>query len=67
MDEPEGNNDSSQESDDDEDEEEEQEEHLHIQCESYPNFLNLRRSIYLTIILSVEFEEASHKLLKNKT
>ena len=54
---PEGNNDSVQESDDDEDEVHEQEEQLHIQpgYETYPNLLHLRRSIYLTIILSVSF------------
>ena len=54
-DEPEGNNDPSQESDDDEDEEEEQEEKLHIQYEIGKNLVNLRRTIYLTIMLNVKF------------
>lgn len=65
-DEAEGENDSGQESDDDEDEEEEQEEQLRIQDETETNLVNLRRTIYLTIMSSVDFEEAGHKLLKIK-
>lgn len=65
-DEAEGENDSGQESDEDEDEEEEQEEQLRIQDETETNLVNLRRTIYLTIMSSVDFEEAGHKLLKIK-
>ena len=66
LDEREGNNDSGQESNDDEDEEEKQEEQLHIQYETFPNLINLRHSIYLKLILSADFDEAGHKLLKLK-
>lgn len=56
--------------DDDEDEdeidEEEEEERMKIQDETETNLVNLRRTIYLTIMSSVDFEEAGHKLLKIK-
>uniref|UniRef100_A0A0D6QVN7 MI domain-containing protein n=1 Tax=Araucaria cunninghamii TaxID=56994 RepID=A0A0D6QVN7_ARACU len=65
-DEAEGENDSGEESDDDEDEEEENEEQLRIKDETETNLVNLRRTIYLTIMSSVDFEEAGHKLLKIK-
>lgn len=37
---------------------------LEIQDETNTNLTNLRRSIYLTIMSSVDFEECTHKLLK---
>ncbi|GJR52034.1 pre-mRNA-splicing factor CWC22 [Tanacetum coccineum] len=54
--------------DDDEDEstEEEDEEEMRIRDETETNLVNLRRTIYLTIMSSVDFEEAGHKLLKIK-
>lgn len=55
---------------DDEDEEdesdEEDEEQMQIKDETETNLVNLRRTIYLTIMSSVDFEEAGHKLLKIK-
>lgn len=52
---------------DDEDEsDEEDEETLKIKDETETNLVNLRRTIYLTIMSSVDFEEAGHKLLKIK-
>ncbi|KAG7950973.1 hypothetical protein I3843_13G143300 [Carya illinoinensis] len=57
-------------SDDDEDDEdeseEEDEEQMKIKDETETNLVNLRRTIYLTIMSSVDFEEAGHKLLKIK-
>ncbi|GFS38937.1 MIF4G domain-containing protein [Actinidia rufa] len=56
--------------DDDNDEEEESdeedEEQMKIKDETETNLVNLRRTIYLTIMSSVDFEEAGHKLLKIK-
>ncbi|RZC86604.1 hypothetical protein C5167_029954 [Papaver somniferum] len=54
------------EDDDDSDEEDEDEEQMKIQDETETNLVNLRRTIYLTIMSSVDFEEAGHKLLKIK-
>lgn len=65
-DEAEEENDSGDDSDDDDDDEEEVEEALRIQDETETNLVNLRRTIYLTIMSSVDFEEAGHKLLKIK-
>lgn len=57
----------SEEGDDDEDEsDEEDEEQMKIKDETETNLVNLRRTIYLTIMSSVDFEEAGHKLLKIK-
>ncbi|KAL2923943.1 Pre-mRNA-splicing factor CWC22-like protein [Bienertia sinuspersici] len=57
-------------SDDDEDDEEEdedsEEQNMLIKDETETNLINLRRTIYLTIMSSVDFEEAGHKLLKIK-
>ncbi|KAI3816093.1 hypothetical protein L1987_15782 [Smallanthus sonchifolius] len=55
-------------SDDEEGEssEEEDEEQMRIRDETETNLVNLRRTIYLTIMSSVDFEEAGHKLLKIK-
>ncbi|CAI9096992.1 OLC1v1033271C1 [Oldenlandia corymbosa var. corymbosa] len=49
-----------------EEESEEEEERMKIQDETETNLVNLRRTIYLTIMSSVDFEEAGHKLLKIK-
>jgi hypothetical protein len=35
-----------------------------IQDETQTNLVNLRRTIYLTIMSALDFEEAGHKLLK---
>ncbi|KAK4275681.1 hypothetical protein QN277_018721 [Acacia crassicarpa] len=51
---------------DDEDDDEEEEEQMEIRDETETNLINLRRTIYLTIMSSVDFEEAGHKLLKIK-
>ncbi|KAL0908710.1 hypothetical protein M5K25_023216 [Dendrobium thyrsiflorum] len=51
---------------DDEESEEEDEEQMKIKDETETNLVNLRRTIYLTIMSSVDFEEAGHKLLKIK-
>ncbi|KAL3850098.1 hypothetical protein ACJIZ3_011980 [Penstemon smallii] len=50
----------------DEESEEEDEEQMKIKDETETNLVNLRRTIYLTIMSSVDFEEAGHKLLKIK-
>ncbi|KAL6966411.1 hypothetical protein U1Q18_032190 [Sarracenia purpurea var. burkii] len=52
--------------DDEESDEEEDEEAMKIKDETETNLVNLRRTIYLTIMSSVDFEEAGHKLLKIK-
>ncbi|GMJ08636.1 hypothetical protein HRI_004532800 [Hibiscus trionum] len=58
---------SGDEEDDEEDEcDEEDEEQVKIKDETETNLVNLRRTIYLTIMSSVDFEEAGHKLLKIK-
>ncbi|KAK8492953.1 hypothetical protein V6N13_038827 [Hibiscus sabdariffa] len=59
---------SGDEEDDDEENEcdEEDEEQVKIKDETETNLVNLRRTIYLTIMSSVDFEEAGHKLLKIK-
>ncbi|XP_071732881.1 uncharacterized protein [Rutidosis leptorrhynchoides] len=51
---------------DDDSSEEEDEEQMRIRDETETNLVNLRRTIYLTIMSSVDFEEAGHKLLKIK-
>ncbi|MCO5563136.1 hypothetical protein L7F22_016772 [Adiantum nelumboides] len=62
-----GDNGSGQSSDDDEDDEDAEEEmQMKIRDETETNLVNLRRTIYLTIMSSVDFEEAGHKLLKIK-
>jgi pre-mRNA-splicing factor CWC22 len=43
---------------------EENVESMQIKDETETNLVNLRRTIYLTIMYSVDFEEAGHKLLK---
>ncbi|XP_030526691.1 pre-mRNA-splicing factor CWC22 homolog [Rhodamnia argentea] len=49
-----------------EESEEEEDEEMKIKDETETNLVNLRRTIYLTIMSSVDFEEAGHKLLKIK-
>uniref|UniRef100_A0A1J3GXU4 Pre-mRNA-splicing factor CWC22-like protein n=1 Tax=Noccaea caerulescens TaxID=107243 RepID=A0A1J3GXU4_NOCCA len=50
--------------DEDEDEEEEEEEGTFIQDHTGTDLVNLRRTIYLTIMSSLNFEEAGHKLVQ---
>eukprot|EP00262_Sarcandra_glabra_P013311 TRINITY_DN3655_c0_g1_i5.p1 TRINITY_DN3655_c0_g1~~TRINITY_DN3655_c0_g1_i5.p1 ORF type:complete len:967 (-),score=214.30 TRINITY_DN3655_c0_g1_i5:96-2996(-) len=57
---------SDDEEDEESDEEDEDEEAMKIKDETETNLVNLRRTIYLTIMSSVDFEEAGHKLLKIK-
>ncbi|CAN4122792.1 unnamed protein product [Withania somnifera] len=65
--EEEGDSDAESEDDDeDEEDDEEDEEQMKIKDETETNLINLRRTIYLTIMSSVDFEEAGHKLLKIK-
>lgn len=52
--------------DDEDDEDEDEDEMMKITDETETNLVNLRRTIYLTIMSSVDFEEAGHKLLKIK-
>jgi pre-mRNA-splicing factor CWC22 len=62
--ESEGEEGSDEESDEDDESDEENEESMQIKDETETNLVNLRRTIYLTIMSSVDFEEAGHKLLK---
>ncbi|XP_010539545.1 PREDICTED: pre-mRNA-splicing factor CWC22 homolog [Tarenaya hassleriana] len=57
---------SGDEEDEEEESDEEDEEAMKIKDETETNLVNLRRTIYLTIMSSVDFEEAGHKLLKIK-
>lgn len=59
-----GSDDEDEEEEDDDDEEDEQQ--MEIKDETETNLVNLRRTIYLTIMSSIDFEEAGHKLLKIK-
>ncbi|KAK0284369.1 pre-mRNA-splicing factor cwc22 [Friedmanniomyces endolithicus] len=52
------------EDDSDEEEDDEQEKALEIKDQSNTDLVNLRRSIYLTIMSSGGFEEACHKLMR---
>ncbi|KAL8153009.1 hypothetical protein V2J09_010769 [Rumex salicifolius] len=56
----------SEDGDEDEEEDEDDEEQMEIKDQTETNLVNLRRTIYLTIMSSVDFEEAGHKLLKIK-
>ncbi|KAE8037106.1 hypothetical protein FH972_009729 [Carpinus fangiana] len=58
--------DDEEEEEEDDESEEEDEEEMKIKDETETNLVNLRRTIYLTIMSSVDFEEAGHKLLKIK-
>ncbi|KAF8395867.1 hypothetical protein HHK36_019822 [Tetracentron sinense] len=64
--EDEASSDASTDDEDDEESEEEDDEQMKIKDETETNLINLRRTIYLTIMSSVDFEEAGHKLLKIK-
>lgn len=56
---------SSGEADDDEDDEENEEDgEMKIQDETQMNTMALRRTIYLTIMSSLSFEECAHKMLQ---
>lgn len=46
------------------DEEEEEEKKMDIKDQSNTDLVNLRRTIYLTIMSSIDFEECCHKLMK---
>lgn len=60
-----GDEDSEDDSDDSEDDEEKQEEKaLEIKDQSNTDLVNLRRTIYLTIMSSIDPEECCHKLMK---
>ncbi|KMU78141.1 pre-mRNA-splicing factor cwc22 [Coccidioides immitis RMSCC 3703] len=48
----------------DEDEEDEEERQMDIKDQSNTDLVNLRRTIYLTIMSSIDFEECCHKLMK---
>ncbi|XP_059286830.1 pre-mRNA-splicing factor cwc22-like [Lycium ferocissimum] len=73
-----GSDDQEEEEEDDSEAEDEEEEEsdclgnratptqLRIEDETETNLINLRRTIYLTIMSSVDFEEAGHKLMKMK-
>ncbi|GJM95951.1 hypothetical protein PR202_ga12747 [Eleusine coracana subsp. coracana] len=52
--------------DDDDESDEDDEEQMEIKDRTETNLVNLRRTIYLTIMSSVDFEEAGHKLMKIK-
>lgn len=58
--------DAGSEDEDEEQSEEDDDESMKIKDETETNLVNLRRTIYLTIMSSVDFEEAGHKLLKIK-
>lgn len=62
----EGSDAASGDEDDDEEEDDDDEQQMQIKDETETNLVNLRRTIYLTIMSSVDFEEAGHKLLKIK-
>ncbi|VAH68276.1 unnamed protein product [Triticum turgidum subsp. durum] len=64
--EEEGSDDASDGEDEEESDDEEDEEQMEIRDKTETNLINLRRTIYLTIMSSVDFEEAGHKLLKIK-
>ncbi|KAL6241183.1 pre-mRNA-splicing factor cwc22 [Rhinocladiella similis] len=55
---------SSDEDESSDDEEAEQERAMEIKDQTNTNLVNLRRTIYLTIMSSLDFEEACHKLMK---
>ncbi|KAA8643566.1 pre-mRNA-splicing factor cwc22 [Aspergillus tanneri] len=62
----EGSDDEEDEDDSDEssDEEPEEEQKMDIKDQSNTDLVNLRRTIYLTIMSSIDFEECCHKLMK---
>jgi hypothetical protein len=48
----------------DDEEEQQRQQQQDIEDETGTNLVNLRRTIYLTIMSSLDFEEAGHKLMK---
>uniref|UniRef100_A0ACD5XYW6 Uncharacterized protein n=1 Tax=Avena sativa TaxID=4498 RepID=A0ACD5XYW6_AVESA len=62
----EGSDDASDDEDEEGSDDEDDEEQMEIRDKTETNLINLRRTIYLTIMSSVDFEEAGHKLLKIK-
>ncbi|KAG2615574.1 hypothetical protein PVAP13_3NG051200 [Panicum virgatum] len=62
----EGSDAASDDEEEEESDEEEDEEQMEIRDRTETNLVNLRRTIYLTIMSSVDFEEAGHKLMKIK-
>ncbi|PGH35010.1 pre-mRNA-splicing factor cwc22 [[Emmonsia] crescens] len=62
-DEEDGDEDETDESSD-EDEEDEKDQQMDIKDQSNTDLVNLRRTIYLTIMSSIDFEECCHKLMK---
>ncbi|GAB4835181.1 hypothetical protein Ancab_000090 [Ancistrocladus abbreviatus] len=61
-----GSEEEEEEEEEDEEDDEEEEQKMQIRDQTETNLVNLRRTIYLTIMSSVDFEEAGHKLLKIK-
>jgi pre-mRNA-splicing factor CWC22 len=59
-----GDDDEYESSDSSEDEEAKEERSLEIKDQTNTDLVNLRRTIYLTIMSSVDFEECCHKLMK---
>ncbi|KAK4736202.1 hypothetical protein R3W88_010463 [Solanum pinnatisectum] len=59
-----GGGDQDEESEDDDESKDEDEQQMKIEDETETNLITLRRTVYLTIMSSAEFEEAGHKLLK---
>ncbi|KAL3828164.1 hypothetical protein ACJIZ3_016966 [Penstemon smallii] len=59
-----GDSDADSDDEDGDESEEENVDQMKIKVETETNLINLRRTIYLTIMSSVDFEEAGHKLLK---
>jgi hypothetical protein len=55
---------SGEEESDEEEEQQRQQEQQDIEDATGTNLVNLRRTIYLTIMSSLDFEEAGHKLMK---
>ncbi|KAF8471797.1 hypothetical protein BDZ91DRAFT_846417 [Kalaharituber pfeilii] len=62
--EDESDEDGEDESSDEDDEEKQEEKRLEIQDQTNTNLVNLRKTIYLTIMSSIDFEECCHKLMK---
>jgi len=63
-DEDEGGSSSNDDDEDSSEEEADQEKQMEIKDQTNTDLVNLRRTIYLTIMSSLDFEEACHKLMK---
>jgi pre-mRNA-splicing factor CWC22 len=55
---------SSGEEEESEEDEEDEEQKLEITDQTHTNIVGLRRTVYLTIMSSVDFEECAHKMMK---